>query len=678
MPIEILLYIIFAAITALFLALFQYRYKSKLKGTKLWVLVLLRSVSLCLVILLLINPKFESINYYNEKPNLVVAIDNSESISFLKEASTAKEILESVTSNTSLNNRFEINSYQFGNALRSTTKDELNFNASSTNLAKALDQLKSIYDNENTAVLLVTDGNQTLGEDYSYFKAGDDFSVYPIILGDTTDYLDLKIKQLNVNRYAYLKNKFPVEIIVNYSGNETVNSVLTISTGNKSVFRKSLEFDAQNTSTVIRTTILANSGGLKNYSVTIKPLAEEQNIVNNNRTFGVEVIDQKSKIALITDVIHPDLGALKKAISSNEQRQVDLVDVDNFNLDSADYQLYILYQPNERFKTVFKHINNGNFNSFVILGTQTNYNFFNKVQTNFNQTITRQTEEFQPILNEGFDNFIVREVNFEAYPPLTSEFGKFTAKVQNEVILFKTINGYNTQEPLLLTAEKDGQKLGILNGEGLWRWRAQHFIETQSFEGFDVFINKLTQWLSSNKQRKRLNVDYDSFYNANEAIIFNVQYFNKSYEFDDTAELILRLEDEGKDVTDYPILRAKNNYNIDLSGLQPGNYNFSVIHNSEPVRFSGQFQVLEFNVEQQFLNADVEKLKRLAKNTNANYATSDAYSDQINKILEDNRYQIVQKSTKNIVPLVDWKYLLGLIIMSLSAEWFFRKYNGLI
>ena len=33
---------------------------------------------------------------------------------------------------------------------------------------------------------------------------------------------------------------------------------------------------------------------------------------------------------------------------------------------------------------------------------------------------------------------------------------------------------------------------------------------------------------------------------------------------------------------------------------------------------------------------------------------------------------------QKIEPLIEWRYLLGLIILSLSIEWFLRKYNGLI
>ena len=66
MQTETIIYIIIAAITALLLALFQYIYKSKLKSNLRYILAILRTISFFAIILLLINPKFESITYFDE------------------------------------------------------------------------------------------------------------------------------------------------------------------------------------------------------------------------------------------------------------------------------------------------------------------------------------------------------------------------------------------------------------------------------------------------------------------------------------------------------------------------------------------------------------------------------------------------------------------------------------
>jgi len=117
---------------------------------------------------------------------------------------------------------------------------------------------------------------------------------------------------------------------------------------------------------------------------------------------------------------------------------------------------------------------------------------------------------------------------------------------------------------------------------------------------------------------------------------------------------------------------------VDLSGIEAGNYDFTVRHNIETISVSGLFKVLDYNVEQQFLNADIDKLTSVANQSNGRAYFGTESDKLISNLLADNRYATIQKSTKNIVPLIDWKYLLGLIAISLFIEWFIRKYNGLI
>ena len=676
---ETIIYITIAAITALLLALFQYLYKSKLKSNLKYLLTAFRTISIFSILLLLINPKFESFTYFDEKPTLVVAVDNSESVSYLKQDDKAREVVSALQNNSELNERFNIQAYTFGKSVSSL--DSLNFNERQSNLALALKQFGEVYANQTAPIIVLSDGNQTYGSDYSYMAKGIKQPIYPIILGDSTVYSDLSIKQLNVNRYVYLKNKFPVEIIANYSGTDAVNTELKIWSGNSVVYRKTLQFNASKSSEIVSTALIANSVGVKTYRVELVALDNEKNKVNNSKNFGVEVIDQKTNIALVYERMHPDLGALKKAIESNEQRSVSILKPKDYLNKKNDFQLVMLYQPNNNFNSVLKEINEQKINSFIISGTTTNWNVLNESQDYLKQKITNQTENYQPSLNRNYGTFIVENLDFNSFPPLKSEFGSLQISVPHETLLYKTVNGITTEDILLATFEANNKKHAILNGEDIWRWRAQSFINTNSFNAFDEFINKLVQYLSSNKKRKRLNIDYKSFYNGNDDVIISAQYFNKNFEFDNSASLSVVLKNKDKDnesIREVPLLLNNGNYTVDLSGIKAGLYDFTVKHNSESVATSGSFQILDYNVEQQFLNADITKLKALAKTSEGESYFSEQSQLLMDNLLSDNRYVTIQKSTKNIVPLIDWKYLLGLIALSLFVEWFIRKYNGLI
>lgn len=674
---ETILYIILAGIIALSLALFQYIYKHRKRSKTYVLLTFLRFVSLFSVFLLVINPKFNKITFFNEKPNLLIAVDNTESVKYLDQDQKTRDLVGLLQKDEELNERFDLKLFSFGKDVNNL--EALSFDEKQTNPTVVFERFSQVYGNSIAPLILITDGNQTYGKDYEFAAQNYKQAVFPIILGDTTRYTDLKIEQLNVNKYAYLKNKFPIEIIAVYNGGEEVSTQLTVSSGNTIVFSENLTFNKEQSSRIVNLSLPANRPGVHSYKAELKPLANEKNTVNNIKNFAVEVIDRKTHVAIVSDIIHPDLGALKKSIESNEQRQASILKPTEFLNQKNDFQQVILYQPNQNFKLVYDEIQTLNINTFTILGPKTNWLEFNRLQYFMQQTVTNQYEDFQPSLNSNFNVFIVDDLNFSDFPPLQTEFGTATFSLPIEIILYKTVNGIQLNEPLLWSFEVNQKRAVVLNGEGIWRWRAQSYLDKKSFHDFDNFIGKIIQYLDSNQKRSRLNVSYESFYNGNDNVLLTAQFFNRTYEFDKTASLEITVKNkESEQSQKLPFILKQSNYQVDLSGLEAGNYVFTVQAQEENISQSGEFKILDYSVEQQLLNANVLKLQNLAtlsQGTSYFINDTDALVDQL---INDERFPTIQKSTKKVVPLIDWKFLLAFIALSLSAEWFIRKYNGLI
>ncbi|TBN06560.1 VWA domain-containing protein [Hyunsoonleella flava] len=676
MQTETVLYIILSGIIALLVALFQYKYKTKHRRTLSIAFSFLRFLSVFAMLLLLVNPKFDQIKVFTEKPNLIVAVDNSNSIKHLSQVENVNKTLESIKNNVELTKKFDIEYFRFNEDIENSTI--LDFESRGTDIDKALNQISDIYKNDIAPVVLISDGNQTFGNDYAVSNTYSQ-PVYPIILGDTITYTDLQVKQLNVNKYAFLKNRFPVEAILLYQGNVDVTSRLTVIANGKSVFNKTINFSKENNSEIIQFTLPANKVGVRSYTARLEPIQTEKNTINNSKKFAVEAIDQKTKIALVSDMIHPDIGALKKSIESNEQRSVSILNPYEILNQINDFQLIILYQPNNKFKRLYQNLEKESVNTFTIIGTKTALGFLNNTVEVFSQESTGQTEDFQPKVNLNFSPFLVEDISFETFPPLLGPFGASKFSVPYETLLEKTVLGIDKNEPLLATLEHNSRREAVLFGENIWRWRAQSFMNEKSFSDFDNFMGKLVQYLASNKRKSRLTVEYESFYTGSSNIILKAQIFDKNYEFDARQSLDLILENiVSKEKQVLPFVLKNNNYQVDLSGLNPSKYNFTVRSKGENISKSGSFEVLEYNIEQQFLNADVTKLQQLATNTNGKAYFSNAVDALISDLLSNESYKTIQKSNKNTIPLIDWKFLLGIILLSLSAEWFLRKYNGLI
>lgn len=676
MSVTTVLYIIIAGIAALLLALFQYLYKSKKRKLNP-VFACLRFISLFAIALLIINPKFEKITLQNEKPNLVVAVDNSESVAYLGHNERTIGLVNAIKENNQLNEKFDVQLFAFGKSVNAI--DSLDFNASQTNIAALFKDLRQIYKGKTAPVVLITDGNQTLGTDYQFVAEQYEQPVFPVILGDTIKYSDLKIQQLNVNKYAYLKNQFPVEIIAVYNGDTQVNSQLTITNNGVTLYRKNLSFTSDNNSQTINVTLPASSVGIQSYVATITPLDLEKNKTNNSKPFAIEVIDQKTSIAIISTITHPDIGALKKSIESSEQRSVSIVTPQEFLNNPNDFQAVILYQPVSAFNTVYQFLNDNNYNRFTISGTQTDWSFLNRVQDNYSQEVTGQQEDFQVSLNNNFTTFIVNNIDFDNFPPLHSEFGAIDFNIPFETLFYKRVNNSIINEPLMATFGTPNYREAILFGEGIWRWRAQTYLNLEMFQEFDDFIGKTVQYITTNNKRTRLVVDYESFYDGSSDITIGAQFFNKNYEFDNKANLIIRLENtDTQEKVSIPFVLKQNIYEVDLSNFSSGNYDFTVLANDGELQSSGRIRILDFSVEEQFLNANVTKLQDVATNSNGNsYFISDT-QDLLNNLISDTRFATIQRSTKNVVPLIAIKTLLAIIALCLALEWFLRKYNGLI
>ncbi|WP_291122621.1 hypothetical protein [Flavobacterium sp. UBA6046] len=662
------------------LSFFQYYYKAKTKSKVNLVLAFLRFISIFGILLLLINPIISRKTFEIVKTPLPIVVDNSSSIVDLKAKETELELHKKLAQNKDLLDKFDVQSYQFDSEFQQSEVPiaiGMNFKGSQTNIDEVAQNLKSIYKNVVFPTVLITDGNQTSGNDYVYsFDANN--KVYPLVVGDTTTFLDLKINQLNVNKYAFHKNKFPVEVFLQYSGNKNVTADFSISQGNSVLSRQTVSFSSSKKSEILNVLLPADKVELQVFKASISSKEKEKNTYNNTKNFAIEVIDQKTNVAIISAINHPDIGALKRAIESNAQRKVTIVKPKEIK-SLQDYNILILYQPTAEFKSIFENNKLAGINTFIVTGTDTDFNFLNQQQSNLVFKMSGQKEDYLAEFNSRFNLFAIENLGFENFSPLQNAFGTVTTNGNVATLLSSKIRNIETNSPLLAFAENQGKRSAFLLGENLWKWRLQSHIDNQSFGKFGVFVDKIIQYLASNNSKKSLVVSHENFYNSGEAIEISAQYFNKNYEFDEKARLTISVTNtKTKQVKNYDLLKGNNSLKVNLDGLSAGTYNFSVKELNSNTIYNSHFEILDFDIEKQFVNPDVEKLNQLALQTHGKVHYPDQVDSLIKSLLENENYKAVQKLIVTKTPLIDWVWLLVLIAVSLSSEWFIRKYNGML
>ncbi len=657
------------------LSYFQYFYKAKSKSSRTNLLAFLRFTTVFGILLLLINPIITRSTFETIKTPLPIVVDNSASITDLKAVANAKEVYEKLISNSDLKQKFEVQSFGFDSEFQSI--DEFNFKGKETKIDLVATNLKNLFKNRTFPTVLITDGNQTSGSDY-VFSFDSNNKVYPLVVGDTTTYLDLKINTINVNKYAFHKNKFPVEVFLQYAGTKSVNAKFTISQGNETYTSQNITFSPNKKSEIINVLLPADKTGVHVLNAKITSPENEKNTYNNVKKFAVEVIDQKSEIALISAINHPDLGAIKRAIETNAQRKVTILKPGQIN-SLVNYNVLVLYQPNAEFKSIFEANKNFKINTFIITGNKTDFNFLNQYQSDFEFKMSSQKEDYLANFNTNFNLFALDNIGFENFPPLENPFGTITTKPNVSVLLSSSIRNVATNAPLLAYSETTGKRNAYLFGENIWKWRAENYVSKKSFEEFDVFLDKTIQFLASNDSRKSLIVNHERFYNSGDAIEITAQYFNKNYELDEKARLSIAVTNtKTKQVKKYDLLKTSSNFKVNLDGLQPGGYSFQVKELNSNSNYSSTFEIIDFDIEKQFVNPDLPKLKQLATQTKGMVYVPNQVDELIKNLLENPNYKAVEKAIVQKTPLIDWYWLLILISITLACEWFIRKYSGLL
>jgi hypothetical protein len=660
---------------SLSVAFFQYYYKTKQKAKITPILFLLKATSLFLLILLFLNPKIEKTTIIDTKPTLAILADNSVSLSYFKEEANITSFINELEKNKSISNKFNVQKYAFGEQL--DVFDSLTFLENKTNIYKAISSLNELHKDKIAPIILLTDGNQTEGLDYEFLATKN--NIYPVVFGDTISYEDLSINQINVNKYSYINNQFPVEFILNYEGSQKRNSRLTITNNNKIIFSKNISFSSLKKSITITTNLNAQKEGLQYFTAALTKINNEKNINNNSKNFAVEVIDEQTNILLLTSILHPDLGALKKAIESNKQRKVTIKNIQDDNFSIKDYQLVLLYQPNNAFNTIFNQIEKQASNYMLISGASTNWNLINTKKLGFQKRVINQTENYTPYFNDGFIPFYQENINFNGFPPLKDQFGEIELSEENQTLLFQKINGVQTKQPLLTTFEKGNQKTAILLGEGIWQWRAASFLNTNSFEEFDGFIGNMVQYLASNKKRSRLEVNAENMYPANASINIAAFYTDKNYKFDERAQLDIKITNLATNKTiSIPFSLVNNSFQTTIENLASGEYTYEVSVLNQNIKKTGRFNITKFQIEEQFTNANSRKLAKLANRTGAKLFFKDQKETIIKELSENKEYYTIQKATTQKEVLINFKWILFIVISLLTAEWFLRKYHGKI
>ena len=683
-----LFWLIPIGLIAFLLTFLFYRKESWLNEIPQWTkktLFALRFLSLFFIGILLLGILFESFTYRKEKPILITLVDNSQSLKNYKDSAKVEQRIVDFTSNlkAKFSEKFDLVSYSVGENFKQN--DLFSLKESKSNLANGFEQIYNQYYNRNIGgVIFISDGNFNEGPNPIY--TAEKIALTPIFtlgVGDTVPHKDQLIRNVTANEIAFLKNKFPVEIDIEALKTGKRNSKVSIYHNDKVVASSMVKFEnGQFDFKHLTFELEATELGFQNYVVEIMPIDGEYTLKNNRRSFYIEVLDGRNKIILLAGAPHPDVAALKYVLEKDENVQVESKLIADWDKKLEKVDLVIWHEPGINFnQSVLDLIKKAGKPILFFLGPNTNSNTIKKLDIGMSISNSNETDEVQPGLNNGFELFeltteLQNELRF--YPPVNVKYGEVKLNPQNKILLFQRLGEFYRKEPILFFGEKSNLKYGAFIGEGIWKWKMNEFSRTKSTTKFEELIQKITQYLVIKQNASSLRITLPRRFSKNEEVKIKAEFYNESLELNTKPKITFNLTQKNNVKSNFEFGVTGNYYSLPLGTLKAGKYTWTASTNYGGKKHikNGTFIVEDIEVESLETIANHGVLKQISGNSNGKFYELANFDKLIKELNE--REDIVEMSYEESAfnDLLDYFWLLLLICLTLSAEWFIRRWNG--
>lgn len=676
-------------IGVLFSFLLYYKNKDIDFGKRnLKLLMALRGLSIALIAFLLLAPLTKMTLKKTEKPILLFALDQSESIISGADSNYYKnEFPKQYKSLISqFGDKYDVILYSIGDNSRKVDENSYGFSDKSTQISDLFEEMNTIYANRNIgAVVLASDGIINKGSNPIYSLKQSKFPVYTIGMGNPDIQTDLFIAGITHNAQTFKGNIFPVEIKVAANKLKGKNAQLSIFQGENEVFSTYITIANNQFFTTIKTNFEAKSKGMLKYRVVLTQLEGEVTYKNNTSPFYIEVVDEREKIAIIYNAPHPDIAAIKSALELSDKYQLDVMSIDEFKGSLNPYSLVILHQlPSlqNSAQNLINEIQKTKTSVLYVLGPKSNLSIFNTLKSGVSIVKNKDlTNESLPAYNNNFISFTFSEEAKQLLPklpPLVTQFGDYNVSVGANVFFYQKIGGVATNYPLIVFNDQLGLKSGVITGSGIWQWKLYNHLYTDNCDVFNEIINKMALYLFAKGDKSLFRVNSKNLYNENDQINFNAELYNESYELINTSDVNMVIQSSTGKKYPYQFSKNNNSYQLNIGELPPDDYTWiaSTQFGSKTYNKSGAFSVRQMMVENQNLIANHQLLNEIAIQTKGKFYKVQEMSKLENDLKSNENIKSIATYHKNYNMLLNSIIYFLMIVLLLGCEWFIRKWNG--
>lgn len=670
------------------LALLLYRKKSwisSISTLRRTVLITLRSLGVFMLGLLLFGILIRGVDKQVDKPFIITIIDDSESMLNYNDSATVKSLTNSFLSQSKDIFQKDFNDLTFNLTEEIQNIDSLSFTNTKTNLSQTLNRVYNNYYGRNIgAIILLSDGNFNQG--MTPLLTAEKFKrtpIYTLSVGDTIQKIDHLIESVFTNEIAFLGNKFPVEITI--AGNKTENQNFELKLFQDGKLIQSKQLKHQNDAySLIKTNFIleATSVGIHEFTVKIDVLSNEYNTENNEQSFFIEVLDDRSKILLVEETLNPDIGAIRSALIGENNLELENVSINELPSSFEQYDLIVWGNPGEgNNSSAFEQLKSLNKPKWYLISPKSNNNHLSALSLQSTFNINDQVDHVGSAFNQAFNLFKLSpeaRKTMDNFPPISAPYGNILYGNNNQVLAYQKVGNIVKRDPLFYFGSNQNEKFSVTIGTGLWIWRIADYQINQSHQNINEIIRKTVQYLIVKENTSRLRINLPSISNSDEDYIMKAAFYNESYEPITEPNIKLYLKSATGDNFEYSFLPLSEDYSLNLGKLKSGKYTWKATTNFNGKDFQkeGSFAIKDLELEKIHTKANHQLLMQMAQNNHGEFAMLSDYQQVLDKINARDDIVSVFYESSTFRRLIDYWWVMLLIVSIFTAEWVIRRYSG--
>lgn len=671
---------------------------------KRYFLLSLRVMILLFIALLLFSPVATFLFTSEEKPVNYFFIDRSESISFkdgTDREKTIKQFLADLASSPVAKNSKILTFASQIDSSKFQVSDSLRFDGELTNFEEIF---KYFHDMKikNASLTIVSDGVITDGNIPGVTAEKNGLPVYTVAIGDSTPRKDIIVDNVVFNDVVFLGTSSPITATIQIAGFSNKEIAVSLLEDGKKIGEETVSVSENGT---ISSTFnyRPRITGMKKLAISVQQFPAEVNKLNNYSPFYVSVVENKRKVLILSGAPTPDVSFVKNALTGDstliirsmtydsDSRPLEK-DINESILDSTGV-LFLLNFPNQSipqkiYDGVINLISNRNVPYFIMINQYSDKSLLTKLEPYLPVILSAGAGvefEGQPALADGVErNPLFYSTSPDALkawddlPPVFIPNIKAEARPESQVLTFVKLNSRVMPNPLIVSRNFGSKRsLAVIAGD-IWKWK----LKAKNENLFDDFLFSTAKWLGAVKDKKRFSLRTNKkFYSRNEQVEFIAELYTESFDPLSDGEVSVTLNSP----------QGKTSFNLSSVGSgiyqgvykpeTPGDYTFSGVASLDGKAIAtdgGTFNTGDINIELLNPYTNSSFLRNLSSITGGEFYYNGNYLklfDDLIRLNEESKMEIKTTETHNL-----WNnpWLLLIIVLLLSLEWFFRKREGMM